>query len=394
MSTKNLTRIASAIALPLLLSLGMNSTSYANSNSGACVDSDGDGWGWDGVKSCRIENAQPTAGACIDSDGDGWGWDGVKSCRIQNAQSQPMAGACVDSDGDGWGWDGVKSCKIESVAPVNIVQTALNAGNFTTLAAALQVTGLDVVLSDEHAEFTVFAPTDDAFAMLGNDTINNLIANPDVLTQILLGHVLPARVDSTAAIGAVGSVIDSAGGSRLALSLNDGSLYVNTSRVVATDVAASNGVIHVLDTVILPRENTHARGTIVDVAVANGNFNTLVAALQATGLDAVLADAHAEFTVFAPTDAAFAMLGDATINALLADTATLSNILLTHVIAGAAVDSTTALSLTGGSVETASGESVHLSIRGNDLFINNSKVIIADIVTDNGVIHVIDAVIQ
>jgi uncharacterized surface protein with fasciclin (FAS1) repeats len=139
-------------------------------------------------------------------------------------------------------------------------------------------------------------------------------------------------------------------------------------------------------------EETH--GTVVDLAVADGRFTTLVAALQATGLDVTLADHDGTFTVFAPTDDAFAVLGTDTINALLGDLPTLSNILLTHVISGATIDSVTAFSLAGSSAETASGTSVSLSISDGSLFINNARVIQTDIKAENGTIHVIDAVIQ
>ena len=101
--------------------------------------------------------------------------------------------------------------------------------------------------------------------------------------------------------------------------------------------------------------------TIVDAAVSNGNFTTLVAALQATGLDTTLADMDSSFTVFAPTDDAFALLGQDTINALLADTETLSDILTYHVISGE-VNATTAISLAGTTVDMVNGDrplSVH-----------------------------------
>ncbi len=366
--------LIAAFSCIALSTLALNSTAVAQTvtvNTSVCIDTDGDGWGWDGVKSCRIDTFIPVKGECIDIDGDGWGWNGLDSCRpaaVTPVHPAPAAG--------------------------NLVQTAVAANNFSILATALQLTGLDSVLSDDSTDFTVFAPNDQAFEQLGTDAINALIADPSALQQILLNHVLPGRIDSATALSAVGSAVDNAGGAKLALSINDGSLYVNASKVIATDINASNGVIHVLDRVILPRPLTVASGTIVDVAIANGSFNTLVAALQATGLDAVLADAQAEFTVFAPTDDAFAALGSDTIAALLSDTDTLSDILLTHVIAGASVDSTTALSLTGGSVDTASGATVSLSVRGHELYVNNSQVIIADIVTDNGIVHVIDAVIQ
>jgi len=221
--------------------------------------------------------------------------------------------------------------------------------------------------------FTVFAPTDAAFDALGDDTINALLADPGTLSNILRYHLLADAVVTAQ---------------------SKGSLFVNLAQVTATDVIASNGVIHVIDRVLTPPAPTFASGSIVDVAVADGRFNTLVAALQATQLDSVLADNSEIFTVFAPTDEAFALLGVETIEALLADLPTLTNILLSHVISGSRVDSVTALAATGGSVETASGESVALSIQDGALFVNDSRVTMADILTDNGIIHVIDAVIQ
>jgi uncharacterized surface protein with fasciclin (FAS1) repeats len=263
------------------------------------------------------------------------------------------------------------------------------------LAAALQATGLDSVLADESGTFTVFAPNDDAFSKLGNDTINALLADPDTLKDILLYHVIGGTaVEAETAIGLAGTKITAANNDEFALSLNDGNLFVNTSQVIATDIAASNGVIHEIDTVLLPPDIVETHGSVVDLALADGRFTTLVAALQATGLDSVLADHGGIFTVFAPTDEAFAALGQDTINALLGDTDTLSTILLTHVISGATIDSVTAFSLTGGSAETASGNSVNLAIRNGALFVNNAQVIQTDIKAENGIIHVLDAVIQ
>lgn len=131
--------------------------------------------------------------------------------------------------------------------------------------------------------------------------------------------------------------------------------------------------------------------TIVDVAVADGNFTTLVAALQVTGLDQTLADTNASFTVFAPTDDAFAMLGQDTIDALLADTDTLSNILTYHVISSE-VNAAAAVASAGTTVEVVNGDSIALSLDGDNLLINTATVIMTDIQTDNGIIHVIDAV--
>jgi len=281
------------------------------------------------------------------------------------------------------------------VEPGTIVDTAIAAGSFNTLVAALQATGLDNVLADPSATFTVFAPTDEAFAALGQDTIDALLNDVDTLSNILQYHVIGGTaIEAKTAIGLAGTKVTAVNNDEFALSVNDGNLFVNTSQVVATDVTASNGIIHVIDSVLIPPAIVENHGTVVDLAVADGRFTTLVAALQATGLDSVLAAHDGVFTVFAPTDEAFAALGQATINALLNDTDTLSNILLTHVISGATIDSVTAFSLSGGSAETASGTNVNLAIRDGSLFINNARVVQTDIKAENGIIHVLDAVIQ
>lgn len=282
-------------------------------------------------------------------------------------------------------------------AAANIVDTALAAGSFNTLAAALEATGLVSVLADENASFTVFAPTDEAFAALGQDTIDALLADPDQLKDILLYHVISEQVvDSATAISLAGSTVAMANGDSIALSLDAGNLLVNTSTVTATDIAASNGVIHVIDSVLLPPADqppAEMLSSIYDTAIAAGNFTTLVAALQATGLDGSLAGGHEIYTVFAPTDEAFAALGAETINGLLADPDTLSNILLYHVIGDSAVDSTTAISLAGTQVTMANGDAVTVMLKGGELFLNDAKVIATDIHASNGIIHVLDAVL-
>ncbi len=278
---------------------------------------------------------------------------------------------------------------------VNIVETAVAAGSFETLAVALGATGLDTVLADESTQFTVFAPTDSAFEALGQDTVNALLSDTDSLSDILLYHVIPGTsVDAKTAVSLAGTKITAANGDEFALSLNDNNLFVNLSSVTVTDVFSSNGVIHVIDTVLTPPAPIVGTGSVVDVAVADGRFDTLVAALQATGLDSVLGDHSGVFTVFAPTDAAFAQLSDDTIKGLFADLPALSEILLTHVVSGATIDSVSAFAASGTSVETASGAEVAISIRDGALFVNDAQVIITDIVAENGIIHVIDSVIQ
>ena len=279
--------------------------------------------------------------------------------------------------------------------PMSIVDVAVANGSFTTLVAALEATGLDATLSDLDSSFTVFAPTDDAFALLGDETIAALLDDTDTLTDILTYHVIGAEIDSSAAISSAGSTVEMVNGDSTGLSLDGDNLLVNTVTVTTVDVEADNGVIHVIDAVLIPPVD---KGTptmnIVDTAVSAGDFGTLVTALQAAGLDATLADETQSFTVFAPTDAAFAMIDPDTLDLLLADTDALSDVLLQHVVSGE-VSSVTAYTLNGLSATTASGAEIPVAINPelDTLTFGGATVTTTDIYTTNGVIHVIDMVV-
>jgi uncharacterized surface protein with fasciclin (FAS1) repeats len=297
--------------------------------------------------------------------------------------------ACNDSN--------TKEDVVEEInLPTTIVDVAVGDGNFTTLVAALQATGLDATLADTSSNFTVFAPTDAAFALLGQETIDALLADTDTLSDILTYHVYAGEVNAETAISLAGTTVEMVNGDLVGLSLQGDSLLVNTVTVTATDIQTDNGIIHVIDAVLLPpADRMTPTANIVETAVANGNFTTLVAALQATQLDVVLSDESATFTVFAPTDTAFALIGEETINTLLNNTDVLSSILLQHVIADALVNSVNAYSLSGTTVETASMAEIALSINvaTDMLMFGGANIVMKDIYTTNGVIHVIDAVI-
>ena len=279
--------------------------------------------------------------------------------------------------------------------PMSIVDVAVANGSFTTLVAALEATGLDVTLSDMDSSFTVFAPTDDAFALLGDGTIAALLDDTETLTDILTYHVIGAEIDSSAAISSAGSTVEMVNGDSVGLSLDGDNLLVNTVTVTTVDVEADNGVIHVIDAVLMPpAEKGTPTMNIVDTAVAAEDFGTLVTALQAAGLDATLADVPQSFTVFAPTDAAFAMIDPVTLDLLLADTEALSDVLLQHVVSGE-VSSVTAYTLNGLSAATASGAEIPVAINSelDTLTFGGATVTTTDIYTTNGVIHVIDMVV-
>jgi len=269
------------------------------------------------------------------------------------------------------------------VEPQDIVDIAVDDGRFTTLVAALQAADLVDTLKGE-GPFTVFAPTDDAFDKLPAGTVEGLLEDIPTLSNILLYHVVPGKVMAADVVSLTSAT--TASGESLTISVVDDKVMINDAQVIITDIEASNGVIHVVDTVILPPAEMK---DIVDIAVDDGRFTTLVAALQAADLVDTL-KGEGPFTVFAPTDDAFDKLPAGTVEGLLEDIPTLSNILLYHVVPGK-VMAADVVSLT--SATTASGESLTISVVDDKVMINDAQVIITDIEASNGVIHVVDTVL-
>ncbi|MCB0130165.1 MAG: fasciclin domain-containing protein [Caldilineaceae bacterium] len=136
---------------------------------------------------------------------------------------------------------------------MDIVDTAVAAGSFTTLAAALDAAGLIDTLKGE-GPFTVFAPTDDAFAALPEGTVESLLEDPSgALTDILLYHVVPGKVMAADVLGMDGEMAETVGGGMLTITIgDDGSVMINDATVTTADVETSNGVIHIIDSVLLP----------------------------------------------------------------------------------------------------------------------------------------------
>ncbi len=266
----------------------------------------------------------------------------------------------------------------------DIVDTAVADGRFTTLAAALGAAELIDTLKGE-GPFTVFAPTDDAFAALPEGTVESLLLpeNKQALTDILLYHVVAGKVmaEDVVTLTEAETVL----GQNVSIKVDMGKVYINESEVIITDIATSNGVIHVIDAVLLPKDD------IVDTAVADGRFTTLAAALGAAELVDTL-KGEGPFTVFAPTDDAFAKLPAGTVESLLLpeNKQKLTDILLYHVVAGK-VMAADVVTLT--EAETVLGQNVSIKVENGKVYINDAEVIITDIVTSNGVIHVIDTVL-
>ena len=270
----------------------------------------------------------------------------------------------------------------------SIVEIAIEAGQFQTLVAAVKAAGLADTLSGK-GPFTVFAPTDEAFAKLGKDTIADLLKpeNKDKLTSILTYHVAGASMPASQVVAT--KSITTLQGTSVAVAVAKDTVTVGGSKVLKTDIFGKNGVIHVIDTVMLPVDPK--TDNIVTVATKNGSFGTLLQAAVAAGLADTLANGG-PFTVFAPTDEAFAKLPKDTLTTLLKpeNKDKLAKILKFHVVSGTVL-AAQAVKLT--SATTLAGQDLTLAVKDGKLTINGAHVVAADVTAKNGVIHVIDTVV-
>lgn len=266
-----------------------------------------------------------------------------------------------------------------------IVETAIAAGNFNTLVTAVKAAGLVDTLNGT-TQLTVFAPTDEAFAKVAPATLQSLLQpeNKGKLAQVLTYHVVPGRVNAKDAYELVEAT--TVNGQRVGLDFRGEGLKVGTATIKVTDIQCSNGVIHVIDTVMLPKLDN-----IPSTAQVAGQFNTLLAAVSAAGLGDVLSGSG-PFTVFAPTDGAFAALPAGTVEDLLKpeNKQKLIDILKYHVVSGRVYDNT---AVKAGQANTLLGRGVSVGVNADGLTVNGARVIAKNIDASNGVIHVIDNVL-
>ena len=267
----------------------------------------------------------------------------------------------------------------------DIVDTAVGAGSFKTLAAALKAADLVDALKGK-GPFTVFAPTDEAFAKLPKGTIKSLLKpeSKGALAGILTYHVVSGDVRSGQVVKLRNA--QTLNGQRVDIAVKEGNVFVDNAKVVKVDIPCSNGVIHVIDSVILPSSDN-----IPATADKAGTFKTLLAAAKAAKLVGALSG-DKPLTVFAPTDEAFARLPKGTVESLLKpeNIDQLKQILLYHVVEGR-VYSDQALKLK--KAKTLNGQSIKINARKAGAFVNDSKLTALDIEASNGVIHVIDQVL-
>jgi uncharacterized surface protein with fasciclin (FAS1) repeats len=279
-------------------------------------------------------------------------------------------------------------------APGTIAQQAQADARLSILVEALTAADLVPVLSSTSS-FTVFAPTNDAFAKLLTElsvTKEQLLADKTLLASVLTYHVLPNRV--TKAEIPAGKAITTVQGGIFKIDTTGSALVVTDGRnrksqITATDLPASNGVIHVIDTVLLP-----ANKNIVQTAQAAPDFSILVEAVVAADLVNALS-APGPLTVFAPTNAAFAnLLAELGITKeqLLANRTLLTQVLTYHVVNGRLLKADVPV---GQPVTTAQGQTftVDSSLAITDQLSRRASVLATDVLASNGVIHVVDKVI-
>ena len=317
-----------------------------------------------------------------------------------------------------------------AAAPVfNILDTANNAGTFTTLVAAVYTANLNETLQSD-GPFTLFAPSDSAFATMPAGTVQALLDLPiEELSKQLLLHVVPGELMAEDIVQLVNSDIETASGELLPIRADETGLVVGNALMVATNIQTTNGIIHIIDgmldqsafgelasitappaaaaapvaepTVAAPAAapasaapTSVSRGAdLVDTAVAAGNFNTLVTAIKAAELDEILRTGES-FTIFAPTDEAFAALQEGKVDSLLADpTGALTDILLYHIVEGL-LPADYIVSIDGSSLKTVSGNLLSIEVNEDgDVLIGGAKVVATNIGAMNGLIHVIDRVL-
>ncbi|MEY3241772.1 MAG: hypothetical protein RIR11_3211 [Bacteroidota bacterium] len=263
----------------------------------------------------------------------------------------------------------------------DIVEVATT--NAKTLSVAVNAAGLAQTLKGK-GPFTVFAPTDAAFAAIQSDV--DMLLQPDnksQLAKILTAHVVNGEIK--AADLKDGQILTTLDGGKLLVTVSNGTVMVGDATITAKDAKASNGIIHMIDKVILPAKPKAK--DIVDIATESAK--TLAAAVTAAGLVETL-QSDGPFTVFAPTDAAFADIQKDVDNLLMPENkAKLSNVLTYHVVAGKIM----AADLQDGQeLTTVQGGKLKVSIKDGKVMINGANVVTADVFASNGVIHVIDKV--
>jgi transforming growth factor-beta-induced protein len=273
----------------------------------------------------------------------------------------------------------------------DLVSLAIGDERFSTLVTAVKAAGF-VELLQGDGPFTVFAPTNDAFAALPEGTLDSLLKeeNREKLQAVLKYHVASGAATLADALKA--STVKTVQGEPVSIAFKNGRVRINDAQLLDSDIQASNGIIHAIDSVLLPPESAPESKSIRAVAERAGTFKTLLAAVEAAGLTSLIDKEEGPLTVLAPTDKAFAALPAGTVETLLKpeNLEKLKSILAYHVFSGrvSAGDA-----LNAGTASTLNGQKVSFGIKDGLFKVNEATILTADLACDNGVIHVIDAVL-
>lgn len=286
----------------------------------------------------------------------------------------------------------------------DILTTALATSSLSTLVTAVKAANITEALAMPNGPYSVFAPTDAAFAKIPANELNYLLTHPDALRAVLFYHLLDHRVYAQEIVNFEQQRTLN-GESILFLTNASGAVLINgVSAVIATNVGCTNGVVHLIDTVLIPKAvreaiaaeaeaKVAAEANIVQLAESVPELSTLVKAVVAAGLVNTLESAG-PFTVFAPTNDAFNRLPNGVLEYLLANPKELAQVLLYHVAAGNV--SSTQLK-NDEVITTAQGSNVTVHIyddrRQTLIFVEDALVIAPNNEASNGVVHLIDQVI-
>lgn len=293
--------------------------------------------------------------------------------------------------------DGNAIIKLESKK--DIIDTALASGDFDTLLSALNAAELTDTLKGE-GPFTVFAPTDKAFNKLPSGTVEELLKpeNKDMLVNILKYHVVDKKLMAKDIVSMTS--ITMLNGESAVIDAKANKVSIDGADIVITDIETSNGVIHVIDSIMVPgvdirppaimdkTEIEVATKDIMDTAMADGNFKTFVSAVEAAGLTATL-KADGPYTVFIPSDKAFNKLSKGTLEDLLKpeNKDKLVDILKYHVVDKKLMESDISTMTT---VQMLDGKDATIEMKNKKISIDGANISDTDIMASNGVIHVID----
>ncbi len=311
-----------------------------------------------------------------------------------------VPGADVPAEADG---EPVSHTATITAVGSSLARVAAEQG-LATLLEGVEAAGLTSELAT-GGPYTLFAPSDEAFAAVPADELGALLADPEALSNVLLYHLVPDVLTSDRITESV--MLASAQGAEVDVQVGDDGITVNGAAVETADIEAYNGVIHIIDSVLMPPveeeapteeataepalEPAETMVNLVDALREAGTFNTALSAVEAAGLEDALSGVG-PFTLFAPTDDAFAALPEGTLDSLLADPAgDLTQLLLYHVVPGqiAAADVQD-----GQSAETLQGDTLSFAVDADgNVTVNGVAVVRADIAASNGVIHAIEGVL-